>query len=145
MYRHFAPLLLLATLALAPTTVLAQEAKADAMPAWDQLTPAQRELLIAPVRDRWNREPEKRERFMAYAERWKAMPQPQRERARHGMQRWEGMTPEAREQARAVFHVVRGLDKHARGEFMEKWRQMTPQQRTDWVKTHPAPERRDGD
>ena len=52
MYRHFAPLLLLASLALAPTTALAQEAKADAMPAWDQLTPAQRELLIAPVRDR---------------------------------------------------------------------------------------------
>ncbi|WP_028840364.1 DUF3106 domain-containing protein [Thermomonas fusca] len=145
MYRHFAPLLLLATLALAPTTVLAQEAKADAMPAWDQLTPAQRELLIAPVRDRWNREPEKRERFMAYAERWKSMPQPQRERARHGMQRWEGMTPEQREQARALFHAVRGLDKDARHDFMEKWRQMTPQQRSDWVKTHPAPERRGHD
>ena len=145
MYRHFAPLLLLASLALAPTTALAQEAKADAMPAWDQLTPAQRELLIAPVRDRWNREPEKRERFMEYAKRWKAMPQPQRERARHGMQHWEGMTPEQREQARALFHAVRGLDKDARGEFMEKWRQMTPQQRTDWVKTHPAPERRDPD
>ncbi len=145
MYRHFAPLLLLASLALAPTTALAQEAKADAMPAWDQLTPAQRELLIAPVRDRWNREPEKRERFMEYAKRWKAMPQPQRERARHGMQRWEGMTPEQREQARALFQAVRGLDKDARGEFMEKWRQMTPQQRTDWVKTHPAPERRDPD
>ena len=145
MYRHFAPLLLLASLALAPTTALAQEAKADAMPAWDQLTPAQRELLIAPVRDRWNREPVKRERFMEYAKRWTAMPQPQRERARHGMQRWEGMTPEQREQARALFHAVRGLDKDARGEFMEKWRQMTPQQRTDWVKTHPAPERRDPD
>lgn len=145
MHRHFAPLLLLATLALAPTTSLAQDAKADAMPAWEQLTPAQRELLIAPVRDRWNREPEKRERFMAYAKRWKAMPQPQRERARHGMQRWEGMTPEQREQARAVFHAVRGLDKDARGEFMQKWRQMTPQQRTDWVKAHPAPERRDND
>ncbi len=145
MYRHFAPLFLLATLALAPTTSLAQDAKADAMPAWDQLTPAQRDLLIAPVRDRWNREPEKRERFMEYAKRWKAMPQPQRERARHGMQRWEGMTPEQREQARALFHAVRGLDKDARGEFMEKWRQMTPQQRTDWVKAHPAPERRDPD
>ena len=74
---------------------------ATPLPAWDQLTPAQRELLIAPVRDRWNREPEKRARFMAYAERWKSMPPPQRERARHGMQRWEGMTPEQREQARA--------------------------------------------
>jgi predicted Fe-S protein YdhL (DUF1289 family) len=148
MHRHTAPLLLLATLALAPAAALAQDASRPAatpLPAWDQLTPAQRELLIAPVRDRWNREPEKRERFMAYAERWKSMPPPQRERARHGMQRWEGMTPEQREQARALFHAVRGLDKDARHEFMEKWRRMTPQQRADWVKAHPAPERRDTD
>ena len=103
----------------------------------------QRDLLIAPVRDRWNREPEKRERFMEYAKRWKAMPQPQRERARHGMQRWEGMTPEQRDQARALFHATRGLDKDARNDFMAKWRQMTQQQRADWTKAHPAPERRD--
>ncbi len=145
MHRHAAPLLLLAALALAPTAALAQDAKADALPAWDQLSPAQRDLLIAPVRDRWNREPEKRERFMEYAKRWKAMPQPQRERARHGMQRWEGMTPEQRDQARALFHAVRGLDKEARDDFMAKWRQMTPQQRADWTKAHPAPERRDND
>lgn len=124
---------------------MAQDAKADALPAWDQLSPAQRDLLIAPVRDRWNREPEKRERFMEYAKRWKAMPQPQRERARHGMQRWEGMTPEQRDQARALFHATRGLDKDARNDFMAKWRQMTPQQRADWTKAHPAPERRDND
>lgn len=148
MHRHVAPLLLLAALALAPAAALAQDANRPAaapLPAWDQLTPAQRDLLIAPVRDRWNREPEKRERFMEYAKRWKSMPPPQRERARHGMQRWEGMTPEQREQARALFHAVRGLDKEARGEFMEKWRQMTPQQRSDWVKAHPAPEHRNGE
>ena len=148
MHRHTAPLFLLAALALAPAAALAQDAAKPAttpLPAWEQLSPAQRELLIAPVRDRWNREPDKRERFMEYAKRWKAMPQPQRERARHGMQRWEGMTAEQREQARALFHAVRGLDKDARHDFMEKWRQMTPQQRTDWVKAHPAPEHRNGE
>ena len=148
MRRHTAPLFLLVALALAPAAALAQDANKPAatpLPAWDQLTPAQRELLIAPVRDRWNREPEKRARFMEYAERWKSMPPPQRERARHGMQRWEGMTPEQREQARAQFHAVRGLDKDARHDFMEKWRQMTPQQRAEWVKAHPAPERRQPD
>lgn len=148
MRRHTAPLFLLVALALAPAAALAQDANKPAatpLPAWDQLTPAQRELLIAPVRDRWNREPEKRARFMEYAERWKSMPPPQRERARHGMQRWEGMTPGQREQARALFHAVRGLDKDARHDFMEKWRQMTPQQRAEWVKAHPAPERRQPD
>ena len=131
MRRHTAPLFLLVALALAPAAALAQDANKPAatpLPAWDQLTPAQRELLIAPVRDRW-----------------KSMPPPQRERARHGMQRWEGMTPEQREQARALFHAVRGLDKDARHDFMEKWRQMTPQQRAEWVKAHPAPERRQPD
>lgn len=146
MHRHAAPLLLLAALALAPAAALAQEAaKPEAMPAWDQLTPAQRDLLIAPVRDRWNREPEKRERFMEYAKRWKSLPPPQRERARHGMQRWETMSPEQRDQARALFHTMRGMDKDARGDFMAKWRQMTPQQRADWTKAHPAPEHRDHD
>ena len=143
MYRHFAPLLLLASLALAPTTALAQEAKADAMPAWDQLTPAQRDALIAPLRERWNRNPDERARMVERAQRWKAMPRDQRERAGHGMQRWEHMTPEQRSEARALFHAMRGMDKDQRKAFMAQWRQKTPQQKTDWLKAHPAPEKRE--
>ena len=92
MYRKAAPLLFLAAFALAPAA-FAQDADASAapLPAWDQLTPAQRDLLIAPVRDRWNREPDKRPQFIEFAKRWQSMPPAQRERARHGMQRWEGM------------------------------------------------------
>jgi len=133
------PLLLLAAFVLAPAA-WAQDAKPAApLPAWEQLTPVQRDLLIAPVRDRWNREPERRQKFMEYAKRWKDMPPPDRDHARMGMERWEGMTPEQRDQARAVFHAVRGMDKDARHDFMEKWRQMGPQQRADWAKAHPAP------
>ena len=141
MYRKAAPLLFLAAFALAPAA-FAQDADASAapLPAWDQLTPAQRDLLIAPVRDRWNREPDKRPQFIEFAKRWQSMPPAQRERARHGMQRWEGMSPEQREQARALFHGTRDMDKDARRAFFGKWRQMTPQQRTDWLKAHPAPE-----
>ena len=113
------------------------------LPEWDQLTPAQRETLIAPMRDRWNREPERRPQMLEFAKRWQSMPPPQRDRARHGMQRWEAMTPEQRDQARALFHAVRGMDKDARRAFMDKWRQMTPQQQADWVRTHPAPARSD--
>jgi len=143
MTRRFAILLLGASALTAPTLALAQDAKPDTLPAWDQLTPAQRELLIAPVRDRWNREPERRPQLLEFAKRWQSMPPPQRDRARHGMQRWEAMTPEQRDQARALFHAMRGMDKDARRAFMDKWRQMTPQQQADWVRTHPAPARGD--
>ena len=142
MRRHTAPLFLLVALALAHADALEQDANKPAatpLPAWDQLTPAQRELLIAPVRDRWNREPERRPLLMEFAKRWQTMPPPQRERARQGMRRWEGMTPEQREQARALFHAVRDMDKDARRAFMDKWRQMSPQQQADWVRAHPAP------
>ena len=87
-----------------------------------------------------DREPDKRPQFIEFAKRWQSMPPAQRERARHGMQRWEGMSPEQREQARALFHGTRDMDKDARRAFFGKWRQMTPQQRTDWLKAHPAPE-----
>lgn len=136
-------LLLLAALALAPFAASAQDAKPDPLPAWEQLSPAQRELLIAPVRDRWNREPDRRLQFMEFAKRWQSMPQLQRERARHGMQRWEGMSPAQRDEARAVFQAVHGMDKDARAAFMANWRQMSASQRADWVKAHPAPERRE--
>ena len=142
MRRHTAPLFLLVALALAPAAALAQDANKPAatpLPAWDQLTPAQRELLIAPVRDRWNREPEKRARFMEYAERWKSMPPPQRERARHGMQRWEGMTPEQREQARALFQQKRGMSSEQRKELRDRWHGMTPEQRRQWATANPPP------
>lgn len=139
--KHLTFSLLFATCAFAPWVASAQEAAtpAQAMPAWEQLTPAQRELLIAPVRDRWNREPDKRPQFMAYAQRWKTMPAPQQDRARRGIDRWEGMSPEQREHARAMFHAMRGMDKEARHAFMAQWRQMTPQQRNEWLRTHPLP------
>lgn len=137
-------LALLTGLALAPFATHAQDAKpapppVEAMPAWEQLSPAQRELLIAPVRDRWNREPERRPQFMEYAKRWKDMPPPQRDHARRGMERWEAMTPEQRDHARAVFNFVHGMSKEDRRAFMDKWQQMTPPQRSEWVKAHPAP------
>jgi hypothetical protein len=146
MNRMIAPLLF--ALACAPLATLAQTAPAAAQsnfPAWEQLTPAQRELLIAPVRERWNNEPHHRERFMDYAKRWKSLPPDKRDDARRGVQRWENMTPQQRDEARAVFHATRQMDKSARRAFMEQWQKMSPQQRTEWAKAHPAPERRERD
>lgn len=127
-------------LALSPALALAQQA-APPYPEWDKLSPAQRETLIAPLRDRWNGNPAERARMLERAQRWQQMPPAQRDRARSGIERWEGMSPEQREQARAVFHAVRTMDKDARRAFMDQWQQMTPQQRADWAKAHPAPAR----
>ena len=134
----------LLALALWPAFAFAQTpATATQYPDWDQLTPAQRDALVAPLRERWNSNPGERARMVERAQRWKAMPRNQRDRARHGMQRWEGMSPEQRTEARALFHAMRGLDKEQRKVFLADWRKMSAQQKVDWLKAHPAPERRE--
>ena len=39
------------------------------LPAWDALSPAQRDLVIAPIRDRWNANPDARKRMYEHARR----------------------------------------------------------------------------
>ena len=112
-------------LALATGTAVAGDQArpaAAAMPAWEQLSPAQRELLVAPIRERWNANPDERARMYEHAQGWQSMTPEQRARARHGMHRWERMDPERREQMRALF---------------EKMRAMSPEQRRAWVQANP--------
>lgn len=134
-------------LLLAPLFAVAQDKPASAtpLPEWDQLTTAQRDELIAPLRDRWNSNPDERTRLIERAQRWKAMPTDTRKRARHGMQRWEKMSPEQRAHAKALFHAMRHMDKAGREAFLANWHAMTPEQRNDWFTAHPAPERRRGE
>ena len=142
--RHHS--LLLVLVLLAPAFAAAQDKPATArpLPEWDQLSSAQRDELIAPLRDRWNNSPEDRGRMLDHAQRWRTMTPDQRSHARRGMQRWDNMDPAQRAQARAVFHAMRGMDKDARRAFMDNWRTLSPQQKADWVKAHPAPERQPG-
>ena len=122
-------LLIVLVLLLAPMFAMAQDKPASTtpLPEWDQLTSAQRNDLIAPLRDRW-----------------KTMPTDTRQRAHHGMQRWEKMSPEQRQHAQSLFHAMRQMDNAEREAFLAKWHAMTPQQRNDWVAAHPAPARRHG-
>ena len=133
-------------LLLAPILAMAQVKPAtDApMPEWDQLTSAQRNDLIAPLRDRWNNSPEERTRLYTRATRWKVMPADARERAHDGMQRWDKMSPEQRLQAQALFLAMRRMDAGERKTFLAKWHAMNPKQRNEWITAHPAPERRHG-
>ena len=129
-------------LALCPLLLAlpAVAAPPQALPAWDKLTPEQREQLIAPVRDRWNADADQRARLLEHARRWQAMPPEQRARAHKGVRRWKHMSPEQREQARALYSRMRGLDEAGRRALKARWREMTPAQQKAWVEANPAPE-----
>ena len=143
--QHHRPFFVIVLL-LAPLFATAQDKPSTTtqLPEWDQLTSAQRDELVAPLRDRWNSNPDERTRLVERARRWKAMPTDTRQRAHHGMQRWEKMSPEQRQHAQVLFHAMRDMDKAEREAFLAKWHAMTPQQRSEWVDAHPAPERRRG-
>lgn len=114
----------------------AQDA-APALPAWEQLTPAQRETLIAPIRERWNDEPAARAHMLRRAERWRDMSPEERQRARRGMKRWEDMSPERRHETRALFEHMRLLPEAEQQALRERWRTMTPAERERWIREHP--------
>ena len=113
------------------------------LPAWEQLSDAQREALVAPLRQRWNDHPEKRARMLAHAERWQQMGPEQRERARRGADRWRKMDPEKRQALRALYAHMQDLPAAEREALRKRWREMTPEQRRAWVEAHPAPEEAD--
>lgn len=125
---------------LLPLLLICASAPAAAqqqLPEWDQLTPAQRETLIAPLRDRWNASPERRQRSYDHARSWQQMTPEQREQARRGMHRFENMSPGQRRDAQALFDKMRGMDKDQRQQLREQWNKMSVEQRRQWVEANP--------
>ena len=88
MTSRIARLFVLGLLAFASAQAFAQSPPPAPLPTWEQLTPQQREALIAPLRDHWNREHEDRPRKMERAQSWQALSPQQRAQARHGMKRF---------------------------------------------------------
>jgi hypothetical protein len=114
---------------------------AAALPAWDDLTPAQRELLLAPVRERWNANPAARARMLEHARRWQQLTPQQRARMHDGARRWQHLSPERREHARALFVRMRHMSPGERQAFRQQWAKMTPAQRKAWLEANPPPRR----
>lgn len=124
---------------------LAAAQPGPALPEWDRLTPAQRDQLVAPIRERWNdADADKRRRMLGHAQRWQAMTPAEREHARHGMHSWKRLPPEQRDEARALYAKLRTLPEAERTALRERWQQMTPEQRRRWAQANPAPEPREG-
>ena len=137
--RSAAAALLLALAAAALPAAAQSPRDAAVPPAWEQLSDAQREALVAPLRQRWNDNPGKRARMLEHAERWQRMGPEQRERARRGAERWRQMDPEKREALRALYAHMRTLPEAEREALRKSWETMTPAQRRAWVDAHPAP------
>lgn len=113
---------------------------AAAPPAWEQLSPAQRDQLIAPLRERWNRaDAGDRRQMLDHARRWQAMTPAERETARHGLHHWKRLSPEKRGEARALYSKLRTLPQAERTALREQWRQMTSEQRRQWAEDNPPP------
>lgn len=132
-------LVLLAMTALAPRV---QAQNPQSLPAWEQLSPAQREQLIAPLRERWNSQPQLRTRMLRNAQRWQQLDPQQRQRAQRGLQRLEKMTPQQRQQARMLYRHMQQLPEAQRRALREQLRAMTPEQRRAWMQQNtnrPAP------
>ena len=106
---------------------------AQSMPPWDQLSPAQRDLLVAPTRERWDSNPDMRGHMFQHAQRWRQLTPEQRETARRGQGRWETMPPDQRQTMRALFQKTRDMTPQQRRALRQQWRAMTPEQRQAYL------------
>ena len=129
-------------LAVSALPVFAQQQRtttpAPALPKWEQLSPADRETLIGPIRERWNDgDADQRARMLEHARSWATMTPEQRKAAHKGMGRWDKLTPEQREQARDLFDRMRAMPPEERKALRAQWGKMTPEQKKAWLDAHP--------
>lgn len=123
----------LAALALVAALGLGQRAMAQPpgpAPAWSSLDADQRNLL-APFAGEWDGWLDgERRAWLALAARFPAMPPAEQLRARERIRQWAQLDPEARRTARANFHMTRRIPEHERIERWQRYRSMTPEQRS---------------
>ncbi len=68
---HLGALTLMAALWLSAPAAVAQPSRPTTpLAKWEQLSQAQRDQLVAPLRERWNSEPARRQRMLEHARRW---------------------------------------------------------------------------
>ena len=122
---------------VAPALALAQERQS--LPAWEQLSAAERDVLVAPIRERWNAKPGQRAELLHHAQRWQSLTPQQRRHARHGMKRWSHLDPEKRARVRVLFGEMRKMTPEQRDALRTRWKAMTPAERDAWVEAHRQP------
>jgi hypothetical protein len=108
----------------------AAKAKAQARPAWAELTAEQQKVLKA---DWESLEPERRRKWIGVANRYPRMTAQAQERVQRRMQVWAKLTPEQRRQARETYKQLVKVPPAKRGNLREQWAayQQLPQQERD--------------
>ena len=101
---------------------------------WSTLTPADREALLEPIRERWDRAtPEQRQRMLDRARFWSGLSPEQKRMARTGADRYRQTNQEQRGRLRAVWQNMQALPPAQREEVRKTWESLTPQQRRAWL------------
>ena len=120
----------------------AAQAKANARPAWAELT-AEQQQILAPLKADWESlEPERRRKWIGVAKRYPKMTPLGQERVQRRMQVWAKLTPEQRRQARETYKQIVKVPPEKRGKLREQWAEyqsLPPQERESLA---PAPEKK---
>ena len=116
-------------------TMLAAPASASPMPpTWSALSPADRDALIQPIAERWDRAtPEQRQRMLERARLWASLSPEQKALARQGMTRYREASAERRGQLREVWQQLQSLPPDEREALRATWRRLTPAERRAWL------------
>lgn len=119
---------------LATTGALRAASPPVELPSWEQLSPAQREVLSTPIRERWNQAAyEQRLRWLRQAERWQNLSPEERRLVLQGIRRYRNADPETRARLRDIFEHMSTLPPSERKALREKWRALSPEQRRAWM------------
>jgi hypothetical protein len=128
------PACLALLLALAGSTALAgQPPPGVRVPAWRELS-AQQQRDLAPFAERWDRMPASRRALVLERyQRWSRLPADRQAQLRAGERNFERMSPTQRERMRRAFRAVRALPPDEQQRLRATWREMSPEQRRDWL------------
>ena len=103
------------------------------VPAWRELS-AQQQQDLAPFAGRWDRMPAwRRVQLLERYQRWTQLPPVRQAQLRAGERNFRAMTLPQRERMRRAFRAVRALPPAEQQRLRAIWRDMSPEQRRDWL------------
>jgi len=124
------PLPRLAAAVLLAMAALAMPARAEG-PAWDSLSPAQRQVLAPLQRDWPSIEAARKEKWLEVAARYPSMPPAERQRLQDRMSAWARMTPAERTRARQQYQETRQLPTEEKQARWQAYQSLTEDERRD--------------
>lgn len=130
---------MLAALGLSSAAVLASPSTNPAAAArvgtpWASLSEADRDALMQPLRERWERAtPEQQQRFLERARFWASLSPEQKRLARAGAQRYQQANTEQRGRLRETWRRFQTLPPAEREAARRTWESLGPAQRRAWL------------